>query len=145
MSKLSQLWVTQAVIRSPKRGKLCLPSSAEPISAGLGLWRSLGSLSAAADWPPLQPHWPKPAPAVTHHNREQRNHSRIWVSDSSAISYVTLWAIFNSCLTDWSWFRYSDTFKRAADSFSWCDFIGGVSCFFCKRVRQFRLNQSQMC
>lgn len=38
--------------------------------------------------------------------------------DTSEERHITLWATFNSCLTDWTWLRYSATFSSAAANFS---------------------------
>lgn len=41
----------------------------------------------------------------------------------------TFWVSFSSCFTDWSWFRYSVTFKLAVFNFSCNAFTSGLSAF----------------
>lgn len=41
----------------------------------------------------------------------------------------TLWAIFSSCLRNWTWLRCSVTLSFAADNLSLRDFTTGLSCF----------------
>lgn len=46
----------------------------------------------------------------------------------------TFWVIFSSCFADWSWLRYSITFKLAVVNFSCKAFTFGLSAFEEKNV-----------